>query len=319
MTNDFPEVKWVTTLHGDFIDYRPAIGPDGDTIVFERTIDKSTMLYVRKISIVENATEFLSGVGDQQTRPDWNWAENSIVLNIVEEGRISIYTISVADMIHKHINNTRAMIYPQWVHLKGEKNGAPFVVMNQRSSKGPVSTLIAHSGEERIPNLNGKDKHGKEMFGGMPAVFPGQEKLIAYAGQPDSIHWHGKTEYTQDFNYIFLNGVDDKGNFVSHPMEKMKQSEKYEQRFQGRAPVISPDGNYIAFESNRIDGTRDGYALYLFNRLKPECKPKQLTDPCTTKYAQHPKFFPDGKSLVFTAIKPDVGSRVAYIDISGHL
>lgn len=310
MTNNYPEMNWVTAIDPDdnFVDYRPAIGPDGQKVVFERIYDEyNTQLYV-----VDDLKEFFPHPflnncdSSQQTRPAWSG--DSIVLNLKYNGSNSVWTADTDGNNLKEIPNTKYCIYPQWAI---QQSLIGFVVMNRKHPKFPCSTFVDLEGKIGS-DLNGRDEKGNEMFGGMPAVFPNQSKQIAYAGQP--YIWSDSRDYNENKNYIFLNSETSNG-FVSVPMEKKANIEEFEERFQGRAPAISPDGNYVAFESNR-DGC---YAIYLFDLRKPESQAVCLTDPTGTLNAQHPKFFPDGRKLIFSAWHEYRKSRIAWINIPEHL
>ncbi|KFF18402.1 PD40 domain-containing protein [Flavobacterium hydatis] len=310
--NDYPVLNWVT-LEDSFKDYRPAIGPDGKSVVFERTSYASQLRpLATKLFIVHNLDNaipqlFLNDCDSfQQTRPAWT--DDTIALNLQYDGKSTVWTVDATGNNLNQIKNTNHCIYPQWAIHSTFKG---FVVMNNKLSH-PQSTLLNANGTIITPNLNGKDTNGNTVLGGMPAVFPNKSKLIAFAGQ--SLH-QGNTNYNQEKNYIFLNAENGK-DFLSMPMKPLANLNHFDKQFQGRAPAISPDGNYIAFESNR-DGH---YAIYLFNLSKPENPPIRLTDPTVKLNAQHPKFFPDGSRLIFSAVYPGhIYSSIAWIDISEYL
>ncbi|MCV9927299.1 hypothetical protein OIU83_06525 [Flavobacterium sp. LS1R49] len=311
--NDYPSLNWIT-LEGSFNDYRPAIGPDGKAVVFERTSYASELRPLStKLFIVHNLNKpvpqlFLNNCDSlQQTRPAWT--DDTIALNLEHGGNLTVWTVDATGNNLKQIKNTINCIYPQWAINPPFKG---FVVMNSKQPSHPRSTLLDVHGNIIIANMNGKDINGNAVLGGMPAVFPNKSKLIAFAGQASS---EGNTSYNQNENYIFLN-VEDGKEFLSMPMEPLANLNHPEKCFQGRAPAVSPDGNYIAFESNR-DGC---YAIYLFNLSKPENHPVRLTDPTGKLNAQHPKFFPNGSKLIFSAIYPGhIHNSIAWIDISEYL
>ena len=114
---------------------------------------------------------------------------------------------------------------------------------------------------------------------------------------------------------MFLNATS-ATTFTSAPLEPDASITQFDKSHQGRAPSWSPDGNHLAFESNRVDGRQ--YAIFLVN-VSAGSKPVQVTD--ATYDAQHAKFFPDGKSLIVTAFQtPGRGPRgIAQLDISGYL
>jgi hypothetical protein len=319
MMSIYPELNWVTLEKGNinsfFNDYRPAIGPDGKAVVFERiSYSPELRTLVTKLFIVHDLNKpsprlFLADCDfPQQTRPAW--IGNAIVLNLEQEGRLAVWTVDASGNNLKQIENTEHCNYPQWAI---DPSFEGFVVMNNKKSlhqPQPHSTLFDVDGNRIIANMNGKDTNGNMVFGGMPAVFPNNPRSIAFAGQSSA-----DGSYNQEENYIFLN-IENGEDFLSVPMESSASLEHFDKHFQGRAPAISPDGNYIAFESNR-DG---GYALYLFNLNKPENGAVQLTDSTVKLNAQHPKFFPDGSRLIFSAVPPGhVHNCIAWMDISGYL
>ncbi|NQX43256.1 WD40-like Beta Propeller Repeat [Pedobacter steynii] len=313
MPNNLPVVNWVT-LEGDFKDYRPAIGPDGKKVVFERSFNGETQLYMVQDLQGNNPQPLLPQQATlAQTRPDWNWMNNTIVLNISDQDNVSVCTVNADGSDLTKLSGTERYYYPQWASLSPDSNNG-FVVMNNTDLGNPKSTLIDGLGNI-IPgyiDMNGTDSNGKDIFGGMPAVFPGQSTLIAFAGQSK---WTPATKYNQDKNYIFLN-TENNGVFTSSPMESSASITTFDPDFQGRAPAISPDGKFIAFESTR----NHGYSIYLFNLSDPDAIAVQLTDTSVAPNAQHPKFSPDGQRLIFCANNPEVRQRrIAWIDISEYL
>ena len=314
MANNLPVVNWVT-LEGDFTDYRPAIGPDGEKVVFERSFNGETQLYMVQDLQGSSPEPLLPQHGAfAQTRPDWNWVTDMIALNISnDQGIVSIYTVNADGSYLTKIADTERYNYAQWAVLSPDSDNG-FVVMNSSDLGDPKSTLIDSVGSI-IPgykDMNGRDANGKDVFGGMPAVFPGQSTLIAFAGQSK---WTPETRYNQNRNYIFLN-TENSGVFNSSPMESSASITTFDPNFQGRAPSISPDGKFIAFESTR----NLGYSIYLFNLSEPDNPAIQLTDTTIAPNAQHPKFSPDGRRLIFCANNPEKEqSRIAWIDISEYL
>lgn len=304
----FPAVHWITRGENLF-DYRPAIGPDGETVIFERTFAAKphfTQLYTSKIGNPA-VSPFLPDTDIQQTRADWYWAGNQVVFN-----NDALWIVNGDGSDARAIPNTQGFSYPQW-----NNDGQSITVMNNNDQSAipkPCSSVINLQGIITGPNINGTDSSNQWLFGGMPAVNPAEQGCIAFAGQPDIDNWvNGKSGYLQEYNYIFINQGAGNGHNISSPMEPGAPVHGYDSAFQGRAPAWSPDGKYIVFESTRKD---DSFALFLFNMEKQ--KVTQLTN--TGIQAQHGKFFPCGKKIVFCG-KPNnmTRNRIGWIDISDLL
>lgn len=303
-----PDILWITQGEG-FFDYRPAIGPDGKTVIFERTFAEKphfTQLYVTGIGDSDTAP-FLPGLDKQQTRADWYWPGNQVVFNNDE-----VWIVNGDGSDARAIPGTGNFSYPQW-----NNNGQSLTVMNnnaQSAEPRPCSSVIDLQGTMLWPNINGTDAGHKWLYGGMPAASPVTFNLIAYAGQPDIANWKtGKSGYLQEYNYIFINSTNDNELFTSAPMEQGAPIGGYNSAFQGRAPAWSPDGKYIVFESTRLN---DSFALFLCNVEKQTVV--QLTNPSVQ--AQHGKFFPCGKKIIFCG-KPakETRNRIGWIDVSAFL
>ncbi len=159
----------------------------------------------------------------------------------------------------------------------------------------------------------------------MPTVGPNDLPQIAFAGQPKLAGWAGtdiaNPIYSQSLNYIFLNSAIDSG-FASAPMESDAPLTNFSPNYQGRAQAWSPDGDTIAFESNRPFGSQtnggDNYAIYLYNLASGAIA--QVTNPSLG--GQHAKFFPCGKKLILCIHHPEGTPKtmgIAWVDISGLL
>jgi hypothetical protein len=306
----------------EYSDYRPASDPTGELVLFERmpvggditelwlvTLDGTALeKFVRPGSTAMNT-------GPSQTRPDWSWATGQVVLNVAEKngGPVEVLTTSAQGTPLMNVPNSKGYVYPTWTG-----DGSELIVMNKSEAAlpQPCTSLIALDGSIKQPYLNGTDPGGVLMYGGFASPNPRDATLIAYAGQPAKDGWAGTHDgkYYQDYNYIFLNSKKD-GLFESAPMEPGASVAVYKKAYQGRAPVWSPDGTYVAFESDRTGS----YAIYLAN-LEQGDEPVQMTDDSYD--AQHAKFRPDGKSLVLTAWqKPNQkGPRgIAWVDISSYV
>ena len=99
--------------------------------------------------------------------------------------------------------------------------------------------------------------------------------------------------------------------FRSVPIETDASLTTYDPSYQGRAPAWAPNGQTIAFESNRSGG----YAIYLCDLSSGTIT--QVTDP--TLGGQHAKFFSCGTKLILCNHNPAGTMGIAWVDISGLL
>jgi len=303
----YPEVHWITNGK-DGSDHRPAIASDGQTILFERrAASERTLLYRMVAGSGNDPVPFLPGLAGEQTRPDW-WKKDVVAFNVSDNHGVSVYTVGSGGKHWAEVPGSAHFLYPQW-----DAAGDSLTIMNKSTSANPrpCSSVIKKDGTILYSNVNGNDGR-KPLFGGMPAVNPTKHAdNIAFAGQPS---WDG-SDYSQDDNYIFLNQGSG-GTYFSAPMESGAGIDSFDARFQGRAPAWSPDGRYIAFESNR----NNGYALFLFDTNNPLKGAAQLTDPKANP-AMHAKWYPDGVCLIFSAQSPSHPDNdgIAWILIKQYL
>jgi Tol biopolymer transport system component len=136
----------------------------------------------------------------------------------------------------------------------------------------------------------------EQVLAGMPSVSP-DGKSIAFAGQANK-----RQTYDQNNNSIWV--IGDSG--IARPVEAIPR--------QGRTPSWSPDGQSLAFESNRDSSSSQLYAVFIINRdgtgLR-QVTPYELN-------ANHPVFSPDGKRVVFSArhTKESDATGIAIVDVS---
>ncbi len=309
-----------------FTDYRPAINPAGNIVVFERTVvigaePRPTLLYQVTDFANPSATRFLSGVPfpDEQTRPDWCFAEGAPTSSLlVFNGHgYSVWTVGADGANPTLIPETDGFCYPTW-----SRDGLSLVTESSATSASPkpCNSVFDTGGAivTGLANIDGADPAGTPLFGGMPTVGPNDLPQIAFAGQPAIAGWAGskapKPQYNQSANYIFLNSSAD-GVYASAPMESGASLTSFDPSHQGRAPAWSPDGKTIAFESNR---SGQGYAIYLCDLASGTIT--QATDPSLN--GQHAKFFPCGTKLILCIHHPDGDPKtmgIAWIDVSGLL
>lgn len=335
----FPALNFITRDPAH-TDYRPAVDATGTQVVFERQTHPHPADQPPLLVLAQGIHQPAPSLGplipptamvtvpfpDSQTRPDWNWATGKIAFTGEVTGTkgTEVYILSADRSQLSVLPNSRWHIYPMW------SSDGDFLVLDNSDGVPapvrPVSALFTSGGAVREHNLNGTDLSSQavSMFGGFAAPKPGMPRSIAYAGQPALASWGVlpgqpmplEPVYNQDNNYIFLNTLVG-GAYRSSPMEPGASVQTYDPAYQGRAPYWSPDGRYIVFESSRAGG----YALFLAD-LSTGAPPVQLTNGLY--WAQHAKFFPDGRRLVCTALQqPNAqgsGPRgIAIINISAFV
>jgi len=317
----FAELHFLTA-DPNFSDYRPAIDGAAAHVVFERTpvAGGHTKLFILSLTdgvpgeFVKPARDIITG--PVQTRPDWSWITGQVVLDVSQSNSSGISAVLIVQADGRPINNvpnSEAYLYPTW-----SPDGTQLIVYNNNSGSAepqPCTSLIALDGTILTLNLNGLDADSVPMFGGFASPRPDNTKLVAYAGQPD-MPWGPVAVggYNQNYNYVFVN-TENSGVFTSAPVESGASIRIYDPTHQGRSPVWSPDGNYVAFESDRAGG----YAVFLAD-VTAGTAPVQITD--ASYGAQHPKFYPDQTKLVLTAYQQpnSNGPRgIAWVDISDYL
>jgi Tol biopolymer transport system component len=260
----------ITILDGVFSDYRPAFSPDGERIVFERTIWGSgvTKLWIHDRKTGASHPFLKPGTGPQmQTRADWSFAGNDLVAFAGGDaaGPLSIWTVKGYGTGCVQVPGTEKMTYPAW-YLDGEH----LAVMVTEGAPHTARIDLAGKAERITP---------PSVYAGMPSINQADGKTIAFAGQPD----YGQ-KYDQNNNNVWTFDPAIPG-----------AAPKLFNPGQGRAPWWSQDGSKIAFESNFQGGLPEGYAIYVAPASGGEVK--RLTEPRLG--AQHPKFSQSGEEIVF--------------------
>lgn len=282
-------------------DYRSVVNSTGTTAIFERCVsnepNSQSVLY--SLDLASGAlAPFLTGPSAPiySGRPDWCWENGNVAFNCVpeEDGKIVIGYVSADSTETSLIPATTQMIYPTWFPPPGTGSQI-LAVMSCQTSPEPNTSEIDVDG-----NLQASALAGPNLWAGMPSVNQASTNLIAFAGQPVQ---SGGT-YDQDLNYIWV--MDTETGSVSPLETGAPGSGPFMPQFQGRAPWWSPDGNWIAFESNRAHqpsaGDEDGlYAIFLYE-VGGGNPAIQITDPIYN--ANHAKWFPSGTELIVAAYQP---------------
>ena len=250
-------------------DYWPWFSPDGKTILFSRTSGGGSK-FLKVPADGGDAEDFVKGVLPvAATRANWSPKNDKIAFTGVSpDGANTIWVVN-GDGSDAHALATpglsNEMDYPSW-YPDGEQlavmDARAFVIKRVNLNANTVVTVTDHA----------------QVLTGMPNVSP-DGKWIAFAGQKNE----GQT-YNQEENVIWI--VGESGTAVTLETKPM----------QGRAPVWSPDGRRIAFESDR--GNADGrYAVFIINRDGSGLV--QVTDYALD--ATHPIWSPDGRRMAFVA------------------
>jgi Tol biopolymer transport system component len=272
------------------IDYWPCFSPDGKTVLFSRTTDgqKTWSLYL--VPAVGGEAHRLSGSGlpASATRASWSARLNAIAFTGTspDDKKNTVWLVSPDGTGARQLlvpGLSDQLFYPSWypdgTSLAVMENGA-FVIRRIDRERLVATTLT----------------NRQQVLTGMPSVSP-DGRWVAFAGQAN----RGQT-YDQANNSIWI--VGDTG--VARQVEATPR--------QGRTPTWSPDGQSLAFESNRDSSSPQLYAVFLINRDGTGLR--QIT-PYDIN-ANHPVFSPDGKQLVVSArhTKGSDATGIAVIDVS---
>jgi Tol biopolymer transport system component len=273
--------RFLTNGSDGVLDYWPCFSPDGKTVLFSRSADKGRSWSLWKIAAAGGAAEAFAKLPVTATRAAWSANNNLIAFTGTGADRKSSIWILQSNGSGAHaVEGTNELIYPSWYpdgKTLAVMDGNALVTRKLSLDGGPVAALTNRA----------------EVMTGMPSVSPNGE-WVAFAGQANK----GQT-YDQEENVIWLVGVDSKlRTLEAAPL-------------QGRAPVWSPDGRRLTFESDR--GNPDGhYAVFLINRDGSGLT--QVTD--YTLDATHPVFSSDGRRLVFAYGTPVAKtSGIAILDL----
>lgn len=273
----------LTSQAGGSMDYWPCFSPDGKTVLFSRTMDGGKNWTLLRVPAAGGEPAPFAKLAGSATRASWSAKTGRIVFDLDgTDGSHAIWVIN-GDGSGAHavaISGASLPGYPSW-YADGKSiaygESAQNILYRVKEDGGAPTAITSQA----------------QVLTGMSSVSP-DGKWIAFAGQKNN----GQV-YNQGENQIWL--VDDSGTarlLEASPLP-------------GRTPSWSPDGQRIAFESDR--GSPDGhYAAFIINRDGSGLT--QATDYALN--ASHPVFSPDGRRLVMAIGDPARNiSTIAIVDL----
>lgn len=255
------------TAQDEGINYWPVFAPDGKSVLFTHGHEDAAILLRYTLSTEEVVSFISNPPPEMKTQTRPDWSRSS-PYSVAFAGN-GIWLADQDGGNCRLLPGTGSMVYPSWF-----PGGKAMAVMDNRYNQ-PATKKIDLDGTVLGP-LSPTD-----LYTGMPSVNQWNPYRIAFPGQPAT------GDYDENNNRVW---ISDDGGPTAHQLDTA----------QGRTPWWSPDGSLIAFESDR---SGQGYAIYV---ATPDgALVRRLTDPAIG--AQHPKWSPDGKQIVFAG-KPHPGS-----------
>jgi len=286
--NPFPNYRFVTS-DAQFKDFWISFSKDSKTLLFSRgpAEDDSWSLFDLFLISVEGSAPrrfATTPLPVAATRASWSW-RNPIVAftGVTTDDKASVWLAGPEGSDPRQVvfaGLSEEMYYPSWY-----PDGNSLAVVDFDGGTGVLKRIDLKS-RTVVPLTD-----PEEILAGMPNVSPNGDS-IAFAGQLN------EGSYDQNKNRIWL--LDENGALRLLDPD------------QGRTPSWSPDGEWIAFESNR--GNEEGrYAVFVIHRTGGTAR--QLTTHELSAF--HPVWSPNGKLLAFSIRLPgeDEAYGIAIIEV----
>lgn len=272
------------------VDYWPRFSPDGETILFTRTLSEQPKSFLVTVpSAGGEAVEFpppgptRTPLSVSATRNSWSWntslTEHQIAFSGSQEGEgTALYLISEdgSDLAKVEPSGIGTIVdYPSWY-----PDGTHVAVVDYSAAGGPVLREVDTIAQTQLPLTD-----NSEVLAGEPAVSRDGTR-IAFPGQ---IQCHDG--YDQNDNHIYLLDL------------ASKEVSSFDDE-QGRTPDWSPDDAFLAYETTRYC-PNGNYAIIIQNVAN-----KTAIQATACEYdGNHPVWSPDGATIAFSAVVPGSENR----------
>lgn len=279
ISNVYPLTQ--SNLHGtQYIDGRPCFSPDGQTVLFERADSLEALSGFFTVPLDQPDLVSLLYKSDNYSclRAAWSWnpkqKNNQIAFTGITKGRPSkVMLLTPGDP-----NNSATVVvvpgyeyaplsYPAWY-----PNSTDLLITDYKSNR--LLKISEHG--TFIKFLTPEN-----FMAGMGTINATDPDTIAYAGQHRTA-----PPYNQFINQIWIQqGYNDPALFSSNAEGAI-----------GRAPWFDPNGERLTYEAIADSGNMQ---IFLKKVKEPYQKAPVIQVSHKPGFAQHAKFSPDGKKMVW--------------------